>query len=98
MAIDGLRPVVYGIASFLCFRALEQIRLDLVAQNVPVKLIGIGAGRYFQHLGISHTTDYDDRIVLSAIKMLCFDYGTVERFNGFEAWAWHKGPAYLRVT
>ncbi len=93
MAMGGLKPVVYSIASFLIFRALEQIRLDLVKQNLPVKLIGYGAGnRKFKDLGYSHTTGSEDLEVCKAIGLSTFPP------HDFEAWLNHPRPAYLRIT
>ena len=98
MALSGLRPIVYGIASFLVFRAFEQIRLDLVDQRANVKLIGIGAGEYFKHLGVSHITGMQDQLALSAINMPCYRYGSEAQYDGFDPWHCFPGPAYLRVT
>jgi len=40
MALEGLRPVVYSITSFLIERPFEQIKIDIDEQNLPVILIG----------------------------------------------------------
>ena len=40
MAMEGLRPVVYSITSFLIERPFEQIKIDIDEQNLPVILIG----------------------------------------------------------
>lgn len=93
MAMGGLKPVVYSIAAFLIFRALEQIRLDLVKQNIPVKLIGYGAGNEtFAHLGYSHTTGSEDAEIAQAIGLPVFSAPE------FSSWLHHPGPAYLRLT
>jgi len=42
MAMTGLIPIVYSIVNFLAFRSLEQIRNDVVMQNLNVKFIATG--------------------------------------------------------
>ncbi len=44
LAMSGLRPVVYTIAPFTTTRCLEQIRVDVCYHNVPVVIVGVGAG------------------------------------------------------
>ena len=48
MSMSGLIPIVYSIANFLVFRAIEQIRNDVVIQNLNVKFIGNGVNNYFK--------------------------------------------------
>ncbi len=54
LALSGLRPVVYTIASFLTYRTIEQIRLDLCYHGVPVVLVGTGSGLGYASLGVTH--------------------------------------------
>ena len=64
MAKSGLIPVIYSIAAFLVYRALEQIRMDVVLLDRNVKLIGNGSGDYFKFLdSIHHMRDHDRRIL-----------------------------------
>jgi transketolase len=69
MAMAGMKPIVYTIVNFLCYRALEQIRNDIVLQNLPVKFIGTGADNYFNFLGKSHTCGEDDIEIMNLIGM-----------------------------
>jgi len=89
MAQAGLIPVVYSIASFLVYRSLEQIRLDIVLRNQNVKLIGNGSGDYFKFLDDIHwMRDYDRRL-LEVIEL------PVYAGNQFEEWIESPKGGYL---
>ena len=40
----GFKPIVYGLSAFIPIRVLEQIKLDVCHDNLPVIFIGDGAG------------------------------------------------------
>lgn len=42
MALEGLKPYVFTITSFLIERPFEQIKIDIDQQNANVKLVGYG--------------------------------------------------------
>ena len=73
MAMSGLKPVVYGIVNFLAFRALEQIRNDVILQDLNVKFISTGVNNYFKFLGASHCCGQDDRKIMEMINMPVYD-------------------------
>ncbi len=59
LARAGFHPVVYGLAAFVPIRVLEQIKIDVCYENLPVVLIGDGAGFVYSHLGTSHQSTED---------------------------------------
>ena len=59
LARSGFRPIVYGLAAFIPVRVLEQIKLDVAHDNLPVIFIGDGAGFVYSHLGTSHQSTED---------------------------------------
>lgn len=54
LASCGLRPVCYTIAPFITARCFEQIRLDVCYHQVPVVIVGTGAGLSYASLGATH--------------------------------------------
>lgn len=98
LARVGFRPFVYGLAAFVPIRTLEQIKLDIAHDDLPVVLLGDGAGFVYSHLGTSHQSTEDiactraipglevlspaDRFEMTA----CMDYAYAA-----------KGPVYLRM-
>lgn len=59
LAKAGFKPIVYGLAAFVPMRVLEQIKIDVCYENLPVILIGDGAGLVYSHLGTSHQCTED---------------------------------------
>ncbi len=98
LAKAGFKPIVYGLAAFVPVRVLEQIKIDVCYENLPVILIGDGAGLVYGQLGTSHQSTEDiactrampeltvlspaDRFEMSATMQLALQL---------------KSPVYLRV-
>ncbi|MDP8266378.1 MAG: transketolase [Candidatus Aceula meridiana] len=99
MAASGLIPVVYSIVNFLAFRALEQIRNDVVNQNLNVKFIATGVDNYFRFLGISHCCGKDDKALMKIVGLKVYDpYKGKPNFSKMvKQWMKSREPGYLRV-
>src|SRR5437870_1382885 len=50
LAKCGLRPVCYTIAPFITTRCFEQIRVDVCYHEMPVVIVGTGAGLSYASL------------------------------------------------
>lgn len=59
MALKGKKVFVYAIAPFVTYRVVEQIRLELGACNLPVTIVGVGAGMSYDDSGPTHHTVED---------------------------------------
>lgn len=66
LAKAGYKPIVYGLACFVPVRVLEQIKLDVCYEQLPVVFIGDGAGIVYSALGSSHQS-FEDIAVLRAV-------------------------------
>lgn len=100
MALTGLIPIVYSIVNFLAFRALEQIRNDVVLQNLNVKFIATGVNNYFEFLGPSHTCAEDDKKIMQLINMKVFDPYEKEKTDFdrmVKEWITDLKAGYIRV-
>jgi transketolase len=100
MAMAGLKPVVYCIVNFLAYRSLEQIRNDVVLQELNVKFIGTGANDYFRFLGDSHCCGEDDKKIFQMINLRVFDpyeNDAVDFDRLVEEWILDSNPGYIRV-
>ena len=94
----GFRPFVYGLSAFIPVRVVEQIKLDIAHDKLPVVLIGDGAGFVYSHLGTSHQST-EDIACTRAIPDLSV-YSPADRFEVtacMELAYQSKAPVYLRM-
>ncbi len=63
LAMRGYKPFAYTIASFSVFRPFEMVRVDVGYQNLPVVIVGMGAGTVYSTLGSTHCTIEDVSII-----------------------------------
>ena len=63
LAMEGFKPYVNTIATFITRRCFEQIALDLCLHDLPVKLIGNGGGLVYATLGPTHLAIEDISIL-----------------------------------
>lgn len=99
MTMSGLKPVVYSIVNFLVFRAIEQIRNDVVLQDINVKFIGNGVNDYFKFLGPSHCCGTDDIPLMKLINMKVYDpYAGDKPYDELvDEWITDGKAGYIRV-
>lgn len=98
LAKAGFKPVVYGLAAFVPIRVLEQIKIDVCYENLPVILIGDGAGLVYSHLGTSHQST-EDIACTRAIPSLTV-LSPADRFEmtaTMQMALQLKSPVYLRM-
>ena len=98
MALCGLRPATYTIASFVTVRCLEQIRIDVCYHNLPVIIVGVGAGLSYAELGATHHSCEDIAMmrVLPNMTVIC-PGDAVEVRLALAAAFKHGGPVYIRL-
>jgi len=98
MALSGLIPVAYSIATFASMRPFEFIRNDVCFQNANVKIVGVGGGLGYGSAGFSHT-NYEDLSLLRPLPNLTIlsPVDPVETEILTRLAIKHTGPVYLRL-
>lgn len=98
IAMCGLRPVTYTITAFNTTRCLEQIRIDICYHNVPVVVVGVGAGLSYASLGCTHHTCEDISFLRSIPNMTVVCPGDAMELRKL-IWEAFKinGPVYIRI-
>lgn len=98
MALEGMRPVVYSIASFMTGRAFEQIRLAVGYHGLPVIVVGAGGGFVYSGSGVTHHAREDLALMSLIPGMTVVAPGDPsEVAELLPALARLDGPSYIRV-
>ncbi len=99
LALRGMRPVCYTIATFSLYRPFEMIRVDLCYQNLPVTIIGMGAGVIYSTLGGTHHSMEDISIATSLPNMTVLAPCDPLEMRLATEWCLTKssGPVYMRL-
>lgn len=99
LALKGCKPFAYTIATFSLYRPFEMVRNDLGYQNLPVTVVGMGAGVIYSTLGGTHHT-MEDIAIAGAIPNMqilapCDPLETIDATR--HCATQEKGPIYLRI-
>lgn len=98
LALEGRQVFVYAIAPFATLRCLEQIRVDLCGQNLPVKIVGVGAGLTYGAAGPTHHAIEDLGVLRPLPNMTVICPGDpAETRAAVRATLALPGPCYLRL-
>ncbi len=98
LAMGGMRPFSYTMAAFSPGRCVEQIRLDLCQHNLPVTVVGLGAGLSYTALGPTHQALEDIAWMRTIPNMTVLCPGDcLEARAAIRAALSHDGPVYLRL-
>lgn len=99
LALKGCQPFAYTIATFSLYRPFEMVRDDLCYQNLPVTVVGMGAGVIYSTLGGTHHTQ-EDIAVAGAIPNMQI-VAPCDPAECTDATRWcatqKNGPVYLRI-
>ena len=91
-------PFAYTIATFSIYRPFEQVRDDICYQNLPVTIVGIGAGIAYSTLGGTHHAQEDVAIMSALPNMTVLaPCDPAETAAATRAAVERNGPVYLRL-
>ena len=98
LAVGGMRPVVYTIASFAIYRAYEQIRVDLCYPNLPVVIVGVGSGLGYASNGPTHHSCEDIAVLRALPNMTVLAPADAWELRSLlDAALQLAGPTYMRI-
>lgn len=99
LALKGMRPFCYTIATFSLYRPFEMIRVDLGYQNLPVTVIGMGAGVIYSTLGGTHHSMEDVAVAAAIPNMTVLAPCDPAEMRLMTRWCatQSQGPVYMRL-
>ena len=98
LAKAGLRPILYGLSAFVPIRVLEQIKLDICYEELPVVMIGDGAGFVYGALGASHHCTEDISALRGIPKVRILSPADAHEMTRAMVLAFSaERPVYLRI-
>ena len=99
MAMRGLRPFAYTIATFTFYRPFEFVRDDLCYQDLPVTCVGIGGGVTYSTLGSTHHAQEDVAVARAIPNFQVIAPCDPEEAKAAALWcaSENQHPTYLRL-
>jgi transketolase len=98
LAANKKIPFCYTIAPFLLERAFEQIKMACY-NNLPIKIVGVGAGLTYSHEGPTHHSLNDIALMRSLPNMVVYSPCSSEETALVTQEMVNNGkPSYIRLT
>lgn len=98
LALSGKKVFVYAIIPFITLRCLEQIKVDLCVMNLPITIVGAGAGFTYSSDGPTHHAIEDVSVMRALPGMTIFNPSEQMTAKAAAQQAYHAtGPVYVRL-
>lgn len=99
MANEGLIPVCYSMSSFVLYRPFEMLRNYVNHERTPVKLVGSGRDKDYEHDGISHWAHDDEQVLRALPNIKVYKPTSIEELQKiWPEFINDKQPAYLNLV
>ena len=98
LAMEGYKPIIYSIASFMTGRAWEQIKISLSFHNLPVVVVGAGGGYLYSKAGTTHHAIEDLALMSLLPNMTVTAPGCPSEVSALLPQLVNlSGPSYMRI-
>lgn len=94
LALSGKRPYCYAIAPFATLRCYEFIKVDVCLMNLPIVIIGVGAGLSYTEAGPTHHATEDIACMRALPNMKIASISSNEQIDEVLK---VEGPMYVRL-
>jgi transketolase len=98
LALSGFKVFAYGIIPFVTLRCYEQIKVDLCCMNLPVTIVGVGAGYAYGVDGPTHHAVHDMALMRIMPGMEVWNPSDHSMISALVPWSLQNpGPKYIRL-
>ena len=98
LALSGKRVFIYSIVNFVTLRCFEQLSVDLGGMNLPVTVVGVGAGFTYSTDGPTHHGTQDVAAMASIPNLTILNCSDAVNSQAFARMAYeNNGPTYVRI-
>jgi len=98
LALEGWRPIVYSIGSFMTGRSFEQLKISVSYPNLPVVVVGAGGGFTYSTSGVTHHSPDDLGLMSSLPNMRVVAPGDPNEVAQLLPQLFDQpGPSYIRI-
>ncbi len=94
LAVCGKKVFIHGITPFVTLRCYEQISLSLGLRNLPVTIVGIGAGFSYSHEGPTHHSIQDVGLMKTIPNMVIYNASDTISLAAFSNIAYNNPGLY----
>lgn len=98
LALGGKIVFIYSIVNFTTLRCFEQISIDLGGMNLPVIVVGVGAGFTYSTDGPTHHGTQDVAVMASVPNLNIYNCSDAYNSDAFARIAYGAySPSYVRI-
>ena len=98
LALAGKKPIAYAITQFITLRCFEQIRIYPCGMDLPVTIVGVGAGACYWESGSTHHS-FEQLSIMRTLPNLetvnCTDCHMAKEAADFTVHA--SGPKFIQM-
>ena len=97
MSYEGRIPICYTITPFLLYRPFEWLRNYLQIEGANVKLVGVGRGKDYGHLGYTHWCEEQEQVLAILPRIRTYFPDSAETLEAIWPLFMMDGPAYINL-
>jgi len=98
LALSGKCVFIYAIIPFVTMRCYEHIKVNICSMNLPVTIVGAGAGLSFGNDGPTHHAVHDIAVMRVLPEMTILNPGDACSASKCAQFAYEsRGPCYVRL-